>query len=698
MVEIYMGSTPENKKKADVDVNFEMIRQVMDIFDISIRVVDHSKTLKMPMTANNKAIFEGLGFVDSQFPYKRTYADVYVSGILLMKDAFVQVKEYGDHQYSVGLVSESKEIWKLVENATLGDLDLKDTEHTKTAELIKSQWETGLNPAAKFLYFLGDYGGKIPANNKVFGDFLVPSYRISYLIDKINEKYNVAVTLPSFLQDTFITFSDANEIEETNDKIVFEKLHDPPTIQSQLAGYTIEEDGHYILKMQAGTLFANSFAVRLGSYYKTFASQAEMANFTSPIIALKKWDRLSFEGSGIGPYYLAGLVQIIRKAIDVSGNKAFQNYKIHDFLKEIIYQSAGIPIKSGNTYDFITLSEIVANDSLDWSDYFDSTDKTTLALGKYGQNNWFRYKYAETEDFNKDGLFLIPNVNLDTNKDTIKSTLYNTPVNSIPFTLGGTLLASQQYHLWKRTVEQKDGVFTERYQGQSGRMFLLTGVPYTTAGNFNIEVGTGSVTANKVLLANNEEYNFQTIINNRYREFSKILQNAKVINAVFRIPLIEFANFDFKRRVYIKQLQGFFIINRIVFQSGELLKIELIEANISPEVITPDEPTNPDSLTMVFESNAATNKTRNVGAGQLMNERIYVIGNVTGSTFELSIDGVPWPSTTTGNIVSFDSVADTELTFGQHELTLSGVSNSLSFTIKNRKPPIDGFEPTENPY
>lgn len=690
-VDIYI-----NGRKTDVEDSIEMVRQVMDIFDISIRVVDYSKTISLPFTATNKEIFEGLRFTDSQFPYKRSYADVYVSGILIMKDAFVLVKKSTEKEYSVSFVSESKEIWKVIENDTLANLDLSDTSHTKTAALIKEQWESGLTPEAKFLYFLADYGGRIPSDNKVFGDYLVPSYRLSYLVAKINLKYGVNIVLPAFLSDTFITFSDANEIEETNDKVVYEKLHQPPTVQSQIGGYVIEEDGNYELRMQAGTFFANSFAVRLGSYYKSFASQAEMANFTSPILALKKGDRLSFEGSGIGSYYLAGLVQIIRKAIDVSGNKAFQNYKISDFLKEIIYQSASIPIKTGIDYDFVTLTEIVSNDAADWSSYFDSATEETYIIGKYGQNNWLRYKYAEAEDFNKDGLVPIPNVNLEVNKDIIKSTLYNTPVNSIGFTIGGTEMTSQQYHLWKRTVEQKDGVFIERYQGQAGRMFLLTGVPETTASNFTINVGTGTATTNKTVLANNEDYNFQRVVNQRYKEYSKILANAKIIDAVFKIPLIEFANFDFKRRIYVIQLQGYFIINRMIYTSGELMKVELIEANITPESLTPPDPDpDPSTVTMVFKSNVATFKNRLVTSGQTYTEEIQIIGDLTG-TIELFIDGTAWTYVLAGNILSFDFIANVALPYGQHEITVTGVSNSIYLTIANNKPPVDYT--VENPY
>lgn len=700
MVEIYIGPTATNKRKSDVDDSIEMVRQVMDIFDISVRVVDYSKTFKMPMTATNKGIFEGLGFVDSAFPYKRSYADVYVYGILLMQNAFVMVKQSNKSEYSVSLISESKELWKVVENNTLADLDLEDTEHTKTAGLIKEQWEAGMNPAAKFLYFLADYGGKIPSANTVFADYLVPSYRLSYLVDKINLKYDVNVVLPEFLADTFITFSDANEIEETNDKVVFEEIANPFKLLSEI-NYYIEEDGKYFLEVFGFFAYSTFLKIHLGNYFHEEPGagiQLSPINLTSPDLNLRKFDKLTLIGNSANDDFL-GIVRITRKAIDVSGNKSFQNYKITDFLKEIIYQSASIPIKTGNTYDFITLTEIIENDAVDWSRYFDSEGETTYIIGKYGQNNWLRYKYAEAEDFNKDGLIPVQNVNLDTNKDIIKSTLYNTPVNSIGFTLGGKELQSQQYHLWKRTVEQKDGVFVERYQGQSGRMFLITGTDVTTTSNFDITGGSSTVSTNKTILANNEAYNFQKVVNDRYKEYSKILQRAEIKDVVFKIPLIEFANFDFKRRIYVSQLQGYFIINRILYKSGELQKVELISADIAPEKTTPPAPL---VMSLIFQSNLATRKIIGTNQGDLITENILIINtDPTGQTFELFIDDVSWPFTITGNQITFEYEANVDLMWGAH---LIKVSNGTDTTdeiqyriIENIAPggpgPINPYDP-----
>lgn len=683
MVEIYIGSTPENKRKADAEDSMEMIRQVMDIFDLSIRVVDYSKSFKMPKTATNKEIFEGLGFTDSLFPYRRSYADVYVYGILIMQNAFVQVKKGNKQEYTVSLISESKEIWKVVENNTLADLDLSDTEHTKSATLIKNQWESGLTPDKDFVYFLGDYGGPIPNDNTVQGDYLVPSYRLSYLVDKINTKYGVNVVLPEFLDDTFITFSDANEIEETNDKVVFQDVSSTPKKMSEIL-YQIVEDGVYDIAVSGVFHYAFYMYVSIGNaFHQSAVSNGFIGsiNYNATNVSLKKGDSLKLYSDPAGRNF-TGVVQITRKAIDVSGNKAFQNYKITDFLKEIIYQSAAIPIKTGSTYDFITLTEIIENDAADWSRYFDRSEEDTYIIGKYGQNNWLRYKYAESEDTNKDGLISIGNVNLDTNKDIIKSTLYNTPVNSIDFMLGGTPLKSQQYHLWKRTVEQKNGVFVERYQGQSGRMFLITGSQEVTTGTFTIKVGTGTVTTNKLLLANNEDYNFQAVINKRYREYSKILQAAELKDAVFKVPLIEFANFDFKRRIYVSQLGGYFIINRMQYKSEELMKIELIEANISPEKTTPIGPIEPPVMSIVFASNLAAYKNISGNEGQLIEERLLILNtDPTGQTFELFIDGASYPFIIASNEITFTYESNIDITYGEHEITLSNGTEITSPAI-----------------
>ena len=191
-----------NNKKLDADDNIEIVRQVIDIFDISTRVVDYSKTIKAYPTANNKEILEGLGFSDSEFPYKRSFGDAYEQGILVMNNAFVKVKEYNKTSYSLNLISESKEIWKVIQNDTLGQLDLSSTEHTKTAGLLKLQWEAGIQSDTEFIYIYADYGGQLPKNNELNADYIIPCYKLDYLVKlektvKLTTQFRCKLT-PSF--------------------------------------------------------------------------------------------------------------------------------------------------------------------------------------------------------------------------------------------------------------------------------------------------------------------------------------------------------------------------------------------------------------------------------------------------------------------------------------------------------------------
>lgn len=596
MIDLYIGDSKDSKKKIDVDDNIEIVRQVMDIFDISTRVVDYSKSIKAPKTAKNRIIFQGLGFSDSNFPYQRSYADAYSSGILLMRNAYVKVKNV-NQSYNFNLISESKEIWKLIQNDTLGVLDLSESDHTKTASKLKEFWETGVTDDSIYHYFFADYGGKLPENNTVFGKYLIPSYRISYLVDQINEKYNTNIIIPEILNKTFITYSDANELEDTGDTSVWVKEYSEATFVQDLEKWIAPDAGRYRVII-TGTIYAGYGwqntdvpVVKFGDFDQRIIFPANQVydkiyydvNLSIPYKDIGKSSQLIiYDRYGQGKrWYFKGKIEVFRSAINVSGNVAFKDYKISDLLKEIIYQSGSIPIKnpSNDTYEFVTLKEIFLNEPEDWSDYFNEEEDETFIIGNYAQNNWFRYKYEDAEDSNKDGVIKIDNTNLETNVDVIKSTLYNTPVNPTKVNIGGTDISVQQYQLWQRSSEQVDGVFQEKYQPLSGRMFLLTGLEKEVS-NFTIDTyGTETATTNKITIANNEDYNFQKVIQNRYVEYSNILQRAKVRTATFKIPLLVFANFDFKRRIYVKQLGSFFIINKMTYKTQSLMKIELIKAD-----------------------------------------------------------------------------------------------------------------------
>ena len=657
MTEIHIKSATDYIGKLEYDGEIEIIRQVMDFFDLSARAVDVTKQIEVLRTSNNKKILEGIGFSNSKFQYKKNYADIYSNSILVMENALVQVRETTKTKYKINFVSESKEIWKLISNDTLGDLDLSDTSETKTAALIKQQWEAGITPTTKYHYIFADYGGKLPESNTVFANWQIPSYRVSYLKGKIENKYNVQLPFsPGIDFDAFITFSDANEIENTNDKIVFEREYQSPIPTGDVEKFKIEEDGRYYLIIEGIFLKNNFFSnnevkVRFGQQTYTFTESgvAQTINLVTPEFDLLKY--ASFEILSSQKKFL-GKIQIIRKAINVSGNASFKTFKIASFLKEIIYQTASIVIKrpGENIHDFISLEEILTAPALDWSQYYNDSDGEEYSISKYAQNNWLRYKYEDKEDSNKDGIITVSNENIELNKDLIKSEMYNTPVNSVKGLIGGYAFEVQQYQLWKRTAEQKNGSFEERYQPVSGRMFFVKGNSVTTPSNFNISATTATVTTNKITIANNEDFNFQKVVNKNYRYHSMILSQSKLIKASLKLPLLVFASFDFKRRIYISQLGGYFIVNRLVYKSNELMDVELISANIWPIA----EPTTPTPLHSVFFSATGTDQhlvflsQADIG----IDEDLMIIGDISTAVIKVYVNDLEYSHALNGNTIT----------------------------------------------
>src|SRR5690606_14158748 len=91
--------------------------------------------------------------------------------------------------------------WKLIEGLSLGDLDLSDTVHNKTAANIVASFSNEY-----YKYILADYGGPEQTDpNEWNGDFLVPSINEQYLFDRIFEHIEMDKEL-SVPIDTWLTY------------------------------------------------------------------------------------------------------------------------------------------------------------------------------------------------------------------------------------------------------------------------------------------------------------------------------------------------------------------------------------------------------------------------------------------------------------------------------------------------------------
>ena len=110
-----------------------------------------------------------------------------------------------------------------------------------------------------------------------------------------------------------------------------------------------------------------------------------------------------------------------------------------------------------------------------------------------------------------------------------------------------------------------------------------------------------SSTYNKYIASFSERLSYKRIIQSRYRHYINVMNDYKFIKAQAYLTSSEFRAMDLMKPAYIKQLGGYFIINKIHnFVEGQLTEIHLtmLSYPVTPvEVVPPPVPPPPPPLT-----------------------------------------------------------------------------------------------------
>jgi hypothetical protein len=133
------------------------------------------------------------------------------------------------------------------------------------------------------------------------------------------------------------------------------------------------------------------------------------------------------------------------------------------------------------------------------------------------------------------------------------------------------------YRFWDKEV--KEGGLVS-YKPLANRFYFLKATPktFTTPTYLESEVISGSsVQITNAQAESKVGLSFNEIVENNYSEMSALLNKSKVLNVTMRLDTIDIANIDLSIPIYIKQLGGNFLINKISnFIPFRDTKVELI--------------------------------------------------------------------------------------------------------------------------
>lgn len=174
--------------------------QVNDIANLSNRQANFTPTFSIPRTAKNIRSFQKLGIVgnNSALPYQRNNAYYYSdSGECLIYNGWAIVTAT-EKDYRCNVYDGAIDLYKAIENQTLGQLPLTELNHIKNLTNVIASF----NGSTTYKYIVADYNGKMLYDtNKINIDYLVPSVPVSYLWDKVFDYYGY--TYEGSVFDTF---------------------------------------------------------------------------------------------------------------------------------------------------------------------------------------------------------------------------------------------------------------------------------------------------------------------------------------------------------------------------------------------------------------------------------------------------------------------------------------------------------------
>ncbi|MDM1548592.1 hypothetical protein HX096_12085 [Empedobacter falsenii] len=486
MKELYLNNQLCDLNQSDpIQYNF----QVNDIGDVESRQTTFTNTISLPRTKTNTMILEGLGLVGdtSRLPCQKINASLFEDTIPVIYNGWAVISST-DENYNLNLYSGIVDLFKSIENKNIGtDLDLSDTTHDKDLLTIFNSFSN-----EKYRYIIADYNGKshltIRGNSYVNIDYLVPSIRCKYLLDKIQEtfgfEFNGSVfSSPKYL-NWWMTYPKPSPKYEDDEEISPKDVGDATlsnfNIDNSTGDYSDESEIELIFNTTSviegeWVEFKKFKVLNSGTYRITYNGDAEADyqyedNWTErkhfnyyqlPIdiyinnksisrslfldrkektvtFSVQSGDEVSFhyniidrsnEYSNWVLYYFK-IFNLSIKITQITSGKidfgeALIDFSIKDFFKEFLWQFGLTPIVKGNNKVlFLTTDERINAEIINWSDKYNGRNNEEYLYGNYAQRNWFKYKYNDENSAYNDGYLKVNNQNLDDERDVIQSKIY----------------------------------------------------------------------------------------------------------------------------------------------------------------------------------------------------------------------------------------------------------------------------------
>lgn len=585
--------------------------QVNDILSLNNRQSNYTNTFSIRRTDKNKKTFELLGVVgiDNFLPYQKNECYLYTDdGECIVYKGWAVIQST-DKDYKINIYDGNIDLYKAIENKSLGDLDLSEIDHSKTLSTVVNTFTANL----PYKYIVADFNGKMIYNtNRINIDYLVPSAKVSYLWNKIFNQYGFTYSGSIF-----------NTVDFTNLWLTYPKVIPPQgtpiTILNFTTSVVTDEEPPQInfVISQAGTYNFQLTDLSTGFAYAAIWNQNGftgntyyLANriFVNGVLAMSNTLDLEIgdvitsgyafeENLNLGEYFFTVFEGDYQYQFSlyfyqgqiISFSNELQDFSIKDFITEILNRFGLTPFKDKytNHYKFLTLQELLQdNEIIDWSrkeNKFVEKISEKYIFGSYAQENNFTYKYNDAESDYYNSEILINNVNLADSKTVVNSKVYS-PENTKTILIHN--LQSNVYKMWNKEIKDNGSI---EYRGLQKRYYLMREASHTFTTNTQIGSETAGLHQHITTIPVESFYNLrmEDIVRDYYKNIGAVLNYSKIIEASIFLSEKNISDMDFSKLYWIKELSSYFLLNKVNnFTKKGITKVELIKIDYSPTPIT----------------------------------------------------------------------------------------------------------------
>lgn len=644
MVEIIInGKSLELVKEAK---GIKYTRQIADIFDLASVSASYTNSFSIPKTPNNTEILQFLGIIGdkSTIPYEKTSVTVKEFGIDIITNGWLNVTETSE-AYKVSIIDGMIDFFKAIENKTLGvDLDLTNFTHIKNLENIVNSFSNEY-----YSYLVADYGGRtmskapLSSNFSIIVDYLVPSFSCKMLLELIFQTFGYtyqSARMDAFLTDLYITYPTPPIYEENaldriatltknyykSKKIKIEgDILTVPTertwdeenvVSGQVLNnikYVMPETTGYKVKLQveayvryyssmSGQQFRHAIALVLKNNVPILQFNTDPYNSVTQeiYISCQSGDVIEYllyadkiaTGSGIDIKIIHSFnhnktILTVDKIDlgEVTPSKAFKDFKIKDFFKELLYRSGLIPVpKQNNLIEFIHISEMINFEkAVNWTNKYVQRKSEKYIKSNYAQINYFKMKYNEGEQSTNDGVLLVNNKNIESEKTLVQSIIYspkegNTRFRNSNNTYSTTAPILPMYD--KEVNVLGDETLEVTYKELDSRFyFLRKRTEYDKSFRLRSVAIPESEIVDDLHFGTTDNTLLSQLVAENFSEYQRIFDNFRCHEIELAIGFDDFANLDLTVPYYFEQESAYYLLNKLPYQKGETTIGEFIKIN-----------------------------------------------------------------------------------------------------------------------